>query len=207
MALAASFWWTDGRARLMDAGKVDVGTGLCPEAALVNACYATEVAFFRAHPHDCSGTTAVCAMLECESKRLWVSNLGDSRALVVRKKGDIVELTVDQDAANKKEAKRIKAAGGTVDEEGYINGTVQTARSIGDADAKFEDRYPDDDGGADDDDDGDDDDDDDDEYDPRRNKKHSAAVVPTPVISTITLADDDVAVVLGCDGLFEAFEG
>lgn len=31
--------------------------------------------------------------------------------------------------------------------------------------------------------------------------------MPTPVVSKICLAEDDLALVLGCDGLFEAFEG
>ena len=65
------------------------------------------------------------------------------------------------------------------DEDGYISESVQTARSIGDADAKFPD------GGA----------------------SHSAAVVPTPEITVRDLTADDVALVLGCDGLFEGHGG
>ena len=60
-----------------------------------------------------------------------------------------------------------------------MNGTVQTARSVGDSDAKF----------------------------PNDGADHTAAVVPTPVMLTRTLASDDVALVLACDGLFESHKG
>ena len=157
--------------------KLDLEAGLEPMRAMVNATYATEVAFARKHPDDDSGTTAVCVLLDTSARRVTVSNVGDSRALLVQKTGKIVPLTIDQDGANSLELRRIKAAGGFVDEDGYINGDVQTARSIGDSDAKFP-------GGM-----------------------HSAAVVPTPVMLEKDLCDKDIAIVLGCDGLFEAHGG
>ena len=159
--------------------KKDLEAGLPPVAALVNATYATEVAFFRAHPSEDAGSTAVCALLDPQARRVFVSNVGDSRCLLVRKAGAVVALTSDHDIYNATELRRIKAAGGSVDEDGYINEMVQTARSIGDGDAKFPD------GAA----------------------SHSAAVVPTPEIRVHDLAADDVALVLGCDGLFEGHGG
>jgi serine/threonine protein phosphatase PrpC len=159
----------------------DLEAGLPPARAMVNATYATEVAFAREHAHDDSGTTAVCVLLDMtasDAKWITVSNVGDSRALLVRAKGKIIPLSTDQDGANALELRRIKAAGGFVDEDGYVNGDVQTARSIGDADAKFPDGV------------------------------HSAAVVPTPAILERELCDgEDLALVLACDGLFEAHGG
>ena len=158
--------------------KRDLEAGLPPARAMVNATYATEVAFTREHAEDDSGTTAVCVLLDTAGAgTITVSNVGDSRALLVQSKGKIVPLTSDQDGANALELRRIKAAGGFVDEDGYVNGDVQTARSIGDADAKFP-------GGV-----------------------HSAAVVPTPAMLQRELSDSDVALVLACDGLFEAHGG
>ena len=43
---------------------------LPPVAALANATYATEVAFFRAHPADDAGSTAVCALLDHNAHRI-----------------------------------------------------------------------------------------------------------------------------------------
>lgn len=166
--------------------KKDLEAGLPPARAMVNATYATEVAFAREHARDDSGTTAVCVLLDMTAETteeggggavITVSNVGDSRALLVQAKGKIVPLTTDQDGANALELRRIKAAGGFVDEDGYVNGDVQTARSIGDADAKFPDGV------------------------------HSAAVVPTPAVLQRELCDTDVALVLACDGLFEAHGG
>lgn len=157
--------------------KIDLEAGLPPMKAMVNANYATEVAFFREHPGDESGTTAVCMLYDSASRSITVSNVGDSRALLVRKSGKIVPLTTDQDGANSLEVRRIKAAGGFVDAEGYVNGDVQTARSIGDVTAKFMDG------------------------------EFSAAVVPTPAMLQKDLAETDIALVLACDGLFEAHGG
>ena len=159
--------------------KTDLEAGLAPVVAMVNAVYATEVQWFRESSRDDSGTTLVSVLLDQVQQTLYVANVGDSRALLVRATGSIVALTQDQDGSNKTELRRIKAAGGFVDRDNYVNGTVQTARSIGDADAKF----------------------------PNDGEDHTAAVVPTPVMLTRTLASDDMALVLACDGLFESHKG
>jgi protein phosphatase 2C family protein 2/3 len=184
-------------ARLPRELRTDLEAGLCPAKALCNASYATEVAFFRERPEDDSGTTAVCALVEPSTRRVWTSNLGDSRCLLVRRTGAIVPLSEDQDADNRREARRIKAAGGTV-EDGYVNDSVQVSRSIGDTEAKFLDREIDGDGG-------------DEALEtgaaPRSNLKLSAAVVPTPEVTQTLMGEDDIALVLACDGLFEAHGG
>lgn len=103
--------------------------GLPPSAALVTAHMSTEVAFFRATGGEATdGTTAVCALICGRTARCFVSNLGDSRAFVVKrpsvvkrkpaKSRALTSLTTDMDAENKAELRRIKAAGGTVDDDG-----------------------------------------------------------------------------------------
>ena len=187
--------------RVMAELLVDLRAGLVPLAALVNAHAATEVAWMRracgGDDPDDSGTTSVCVLIDEATGELSISNVGDSRALLLRrsrrggkrKRGAakagrlaVVALTTDQDAENKGEAKRIKAAGGTVSAEGYINESVQTARSIGDYLSKF---LPTEE---------------EEEEDPA---EHSLAVISTPAVTRAALCDDDVLLVLACDGLFE----
>jgi protein phosphatase 1A/protein phosphatase 2C family protein 2/3/protein phosphatase 1G len=186
--------------RVMAELLVDLRAGLVPLAALVNAHAATEVAWMRrscgGDDPDDSGTTSVCVLIDEAAGELSISNVGDSRALLLRrsrrggkrKRGAakagslaVLPLTTDQDAENKGEAKRIKAAGGTVSAEGYINESVQTARSIGDYLSKFLPAEAEEEAPA----------------------KHSLAVISTPAVSRAALCEDDVLLVLGCDGLFE----
>ena len=152
---------------------------------------------------DDSGTTAVTAMIESSTGKVMVANVGDSRAVLVRRVNranvKVIPLTTDQDAGNKSEVKRIKAANGVIDEDGYINRGltsdcvgVQTARSLGDFDVKFPQR----DGAAMN-------DGEDDEIAPTF---HSMSVIAVPECAWCQMYDDDV-LVLGCDGMFEATQG
>ena len=175
--------------------KSGLASGLPAAAAVVTAHGSVEANWFRSTGTDDSGTTAVLALLESSTGRVLVSNVGDSRALIVRrtgkssKAGRAVPLTVDHDGGNRNEAKRIKVAKGVIDEDGYVNRGltetcvgVQTARSLGDFDVK----YPTGDGDG--------------------VVFHSEAVISTPELRWATLDLDDV-LVLGCDGMFEASEG
>ena len=56
----------------------------------------------------------ISLLLDISAGRMWVSNLGDSRVLLVHKNFSVTMLTVDQDADNKNELRRIKNEGGTV---------------------------------------------------------------------------------------------
>ena len=178
-----------------DEVKIDIEAGLCPAMALCNAAYATEVAFFRSMPGNAAGTTAACVLIETSTRRMWISNIGDSRVLLIRKRGRPKTLTTDHDAGNKTELRRIKAAGGIID-DGYVNASVQTSRSIGDRDAKF--MYENDE--------------DDEDGRNRSRLRHSAAVIPTPEITDYELSgkkgnnssNEDLALIIACDGLFEA---
>ena len=163
---------------------LDLSVGMNPVAALANCHLATEVAFLRQeNPKERSGSTAVTVMIDHGTGKAWVAHVGDSRALLIRKKGQAVRLTKDHDAKHKGELRRIKAVGGFVDENGYVNGVVQTARAMGDYDAKVlehEDEEP----------------------------EFSAAIVPTPEVSSFTLdSKTDLCIVVACDGLFEAYGG
>ena len=123
-------------------------------------------------------------LLESATGRVLAANVGDSRAIIVRGK-KAVALSTDQDAENRREAKRMKAVGGDVDEDGYINDCVQVSRSIGDYEAKFVEGE-------------------DDDGEPQL--QHSMAVVSTPELRWGQLEADDI-LVLVCDGVVEPSDG
>eukprot|EP00164_Ancoracysta_twista_P000894 GFYU01001176.1.p1 GENE.GFYU01001176.1~~GFYU01001176.1.p1 ORF type:complete len:654 (-),score=153.94 GFYU01001176.1:346-2307(-) len=82
------------------------------------------------------GTTALTALLRDE--HLWVANLGDSRAILVRN-GEAIVLTTDQRPGREDEKARIEAAGGCV--IGFngcsrVQGQLGVSRAIGDRDYK-----------------------------------------------------------------------
>jgi|EP01047_Picozoa_sp_COSAG01_P073913 serine/threonine protein phosphatase PrpC len=154
--------------------KVSLASGQRAVPAAVTAHMATDVAWFRSPVCDDSGTTSVSALLETTTGRLTVANVGDSRVFVVPSSGALVPLSADHDAENKAELRRMKAAGADIDEDGYINESVQTSRSIGDYDAKFLDL----DGLP---------------HGEPTNVGHSLAVVCTPEMRTHQLEADDVA--------------
>lgn len=76
-----------------------------------------------------SGTTALVAAVV--GSRLLVANAGDCRAVLARK-GRAVELTSDHRPSSPTERERIEAAGGFVDNEGYLNGDLGVSRALGD---------------------------------------------------------------------------
>ena len=73
--------------------------------------------FFKAN-HS-SGTTACVAFIE--ENILYVANAGDSRCVVSRS-GKAMDMSVDHNPTNPKEAARIEIAGGAVTEDGRIDG-------------------------------------------------------------------------------------
>lgn len=62
---------------------------------------------------------------------LYCANAGDSRAILVLKSGKIIELSHDHKPDNDGEMKRVKAAGGFV-EDGRVQGIIAVSRAIGD---------------------------------------------------------------------------
>ncbi|CAD8080664.1 unnamed protein product [Paramecium primaurelia] len=115
------------------------------------------------------GSTAVVALVV--QKTLYVANLGDSRCLLMRD-DETIELTKDHLPCN--ELARIRFAGGFVNEEGRLNGTLSVSRAFGDFEFKQE-PLP----------------------------ANQQMVIAEPEIRKIKLNKDDKFLFLGCDGLFE----
>ncbi|CAD8074687.1 unnamed protein product [Paramecium primaurelia] len=115
------------------------------------------------------GSTAVVALIV--EKMLYVANLGDSRCLLMRD-DETIELTKDHLPSN--ELARIRYAGGFVDEQGRLNGTLSVSRAFGDFEFKQE-PLP----------------------------ANQQMVIAEPEIRKIKLNKDDRFLFLGCDGVFE----
>jgi len=62
---------------------------------------------------------------------LYCANSGDSRACLCLKNGKVIELSWDHKPENDIETKRIKAAGGFI-EDGRVQGIIAVSRAIGD---------------------------------------------------------------------------
>ncbi|XP_078443764.1 putative protein phosphatase 2C 2 [Wolffia australiana] len=80
-----------------------------------------------------SGTTALTALVL--GRALVVANAGDCRAVLCRD-GEAVELSSDHRPTDAAERCRLEAAGGTVDDAGYLNGVLSLSRALGDWDLK-----------------------------------------------------------------------
>lgn len=76
-----------------------------------------------------SGTTALTALLW--GSQLFVANAGDCRAVLCRR-GKAMQLTQDHKSSNLDEALRVKAAGGHICSDGYLNGHLAVLRALGD---------------------------------------------------------------------------
>ena len=77
----------------------------------------------------CSGTTALTAFIWGD--QLIVANAGDCRAVMCRR-GKAIELTNDHRSSNPEESLRVRAAGGWICPEGYLNGHLAVLRALGD---------------------------------------------------------------------------
>ncbi|KAL3109632.1 hypothetical protein niasHT_018830 [Heterodera trifolii] len=86
-----------------------------------------------------SGSTA-CVVLLFKDK-LVVANIGDSRCVLCRA-GKAVELSADHKPEDLKEKERIEAAGGSVSEDGRVNGGLNLTRAFGDHFYKQTERLP-----------------------------------------------------------------
>ncbi|GBG25966.1 Protein phosphatase, putative [Hondaea fermentalgiana] len=76
-----------------------------------------------------AGCTAVVCLLH--GPRIFVANAGDSRA-ILSTNGTARALSQDHKPSQDRELKRIRAAGGFVNEAGRVNGNLNLSRSIGD---------------------------------------------------------------------------
>lgn len=99
--------------------------------ALTNAFLETDGQFLASSDvKDKSGTTALCALLEHDTGRLWVANAGDSRAVLCRR-GAAVPLSWDHKPTRPEETKRIQSAGGFVIGK-RVMGELAVSRALGD---------------------------------------------------------------------------
>jgi len=76
-----------------------------------------------------SGCTSCVVLITKDT--IYCANAGDSRACLATKDGKVIELSHDHKPDNDGEMKRIKAAGGFVD-EGRVQGIIAVSRAIGD---------------------------------------------------------------------------
>lgn len=76
-----------------------------------------------------AGTTAVVALVQDD--QLITANVGDSRAVLVRADGSVVQLTMDHRTHMPSEYARVVAAGGTVN-DGRVDSVLSMTRAIGD---------------------------------------------------------------------------
>lgn len=78
------------------------------------------------------GTTAVAALFLGD--RIYVANVGDSRAILVKRSGRVEALSDDHKPNRPDEAKRIRSLGGRVLFHGVwrVNGILAVSRAIGD---------------------------------------------------------------------------
>ncbi|KAI8647544.1 phosphatase 2C-like domain-containing protein [Parasitella parasitica] len=125
--------------------------------------------------NDTSGSTAVAALLT-KNNVLYVSNAGDSRAVISTKDGRAIPLTQDHKPKNTKEALRIKNAGGFV-ENSRVNGSLALSRALGDF--KFKNNT-------------------------QLTPDHQAVTAEPDIIEHL-LTDHDEFVVLACDGIWDCF--
>ena len=131
--------------------------------------------------------------------KVFVANAGDSRCVLSRAGGVAEPLSVDHKPSQKRETDRIIAAGGFVNQFGRINGNLNLSRSIGMlfyspllsqhitivyltkllllGDLKY-----------------------------KQNKELPPAeqiITAEPDIVSVTLADDDEFIIIGCDGIWD----
>ncbi|PAV64978.1 hypothetical protein WR25_19621 [Diploscapter pachys] len=80
-------------------------------------------------PGEDSGTTACVCLIN--NNKVIVANAGDSRAVLCRD-GQAIDLSVDHKPEDDIEKTRIHNAGGTVNEDGRVNGGLNLSRALGD---------------------------------------------------------------------------
>eukprot|EP00928_Gymnodinium_smaydae_P066734 TRINITY_DN496_c0_g1_i1.p1 TRINITY_DN496_c0_g1~~TRINITY_DN496_c0_g1_i1.p1 ORF type:complete len:462 (-),score=109.48 TRINITY_DN496_c0_g1_i1:222-1607(-) len=132
------------------------------------------------HPFLFCGSTACVAGVDFSNRQVVVSNVGDSRAMLV-KKGKAVALSEDHKPENPKEKKRIKAAGGQVIKTGpchRVDGNLNLSRALGDFNLKANHLLP-----------------------PEEQK---ISAFPDSMRTTFNGGPEEL-LILGCDGLFEKF--
>ncbi|KAJ9189896.1 hypothetical protein P3X46_001146 [Hevea brasiliensis] len=118
-----------------------------------------------------AGSTACVAMIR--NNQLVVANAGDSRCVISRK-GQAYNLSKDHKPDLEVERDRILKAGGFI-QIGRVNGSLNLARAIGDAEFKQNKSLP----------------------------AEKQIITANPDINTVELCNDDEFLVLACDGIWD----
>lgn len=107
-----------------------------PAQFLVDAILHLEASMQASHIGVSCGTTACIAHVSKDLKKLYIANVGDSRAVLLDRNGEVVLVTNDHKASAPAEASRL-AAEGVKTFGGRIDGSdLNITRSIGDFDIK-----------------------------------------------------------------------
>mmetsp|Transcript_19618 Transcript_19618/g.45674 ORF Transcript_19618/g.45674 Transcript_19618/m.45674 type:complete len:471 (-) Transcript_19618:149-1561(-) len=96
------------------------------------------------HPFAACGSTACVAAVDFSRREVIVANVGDSRAMLIRK-GKAIPLSDDHKPENPQERSRIHAAGGQVLKIGpchRVDGNLNLSRALGDFDLKANSQLP-----------------------------------------------------------------
>lgn len=123
---------------------------------------------------DAVGCTANVIYINKKTKKIYVSNAGDSRS-VMCKGGKAVALSEDHKPTQERERERIEAAGSEVNAEGRVDGNLNLSRSLGDLKSKARDHL----------------------------KPEDQAITANPDTMVFDLTDDIEFILMGCDGIWE----
>ena len=118
-----------------------------------------------------AGCTAVVALVL--HKKIFVANLGDSRCVLIDKKGLALPLSTDHKPQNELERHRIEAAGASVSED-RVNGNLAVSRALGDC-----------------------------EYKDRSLQPEEQAVTALPEVTEYARDGQEDFLVLACDGIWD----
>jgi protein phosphatase len=151
-------------------------------------------------PTPASGST--CASFLLAGRRLFAANVGDSRVVLCRRNGGVIEMTSDHKPTREDEAKRIKEAGGFILHR-RVMGELAISRAFGDKSFKLgiksmmrEGDSSDEDGMGGEGKDG----------ESKDAEGNEPLVVAEPEITEVNLdPEGDEFILVACDGLFDVF--
>ncbi|KAI8368185.1 phosphatase 2C-like domain-containing protein [Radiomyces spectabilis] len=146
---------------------------ICEALRRANFAIDEDLRHDEAYANDCSGCTAIVAVLTSKNV-LYVSNAGDSRAVISTSNGKAIPLSHDHKPTNATESARIRNAGSYV-EFGRVNGSLALSRALGDLGFKDNNQLP----------------------------PEKQAVTADPEISEHELTDNDEFMILACDGIWD----
>jgi serine/threonine protein phosphatase PrpC len=113
------------------------------KTTIKQAIIAIDELILRESTFNAAGSTAIIAIIDKETKKLFIVNLGDSRAILIkpRKRKPFEQLSTDHTASNPLEQQRIKDAGGhifNIQGKQYVaEGIIAVTRSFGDKNGKI----------------------------------------------------------------------